>query len=91
MTKAPKIDLTLLKKLVSELEGHLDKSAVIKENPTNSNADYIVEMSRAIGMATAIMQESTALMGDIGGAVRDSQMPASNPFDMLTKFKPTKN
>ena len=68
-----KVDLTLLKKLVGELENTLNTADGIKKSGSPSNStnvnDYIVEMSKATGLATGVMQEAAMLIMDIGSFV----------------------
>lgn len=69
--KEVKIDLTLLKKLVGELESNLATADGIREEKTDTNVyDYVVEMSKSMGIAAGIVQEATMLVGDIQFAVK---------------------
>ncbi len=80
-----KVDLTLLKRLVGELEAHLQKAESIKQSGNKVGEEYVVEMSRAVGMTSGIMQEATLLISDIHTVIRNSQAPASGE-DLLTKL-----
>lgn len=71
----PVVDLTLIKRLVSELEQTLTDG--YKLNTETTKNEYIVEMSKALGLTTGIVSEATMLMGDIGGIMRFSSSPAS--------------
>lgn len=73
MDKLPKIDLTLLKKLVIELERGLESCDKIKFDENGDQSDFIIEMSKSTGLVTGIMQESSMLIGDIQSIVKASQ------------------
>jgi hypothetical protein len=66
-----KVDLSSLKRLVSELElqlGHADSLVEIELSKEKLN-DYIVEMSKATGLASGIIKESTMLIDDIDNLI----------------------
>ena len=71
-----KVDLDLLKKLVSELEASLTAAEGIKERKDNVK-DYIVELSKAQGLAAGVMKESSLLIMDIQALVSSVQAPSS--------------
>lgn len=79
MAKASKIDLALLKKLVGELETSIQTADGIKSDATaDTTTDYVVEMSKAAGLAAGVMQEASLLILDIHGLVYSSQgLPGS--------------
>lgn len=58
-----KVDLTLLNKLVAALNEQMALADNI--NPETHQAERIVEMSKAIGLAGSISSEATCLIGDI--------------------------
>lgn len=76
MTKAPKIDLTLLKQLVGELEAILATADGIQQESPSKNNDYVIEMSKAVGLASGAALEATMLVSDIQTLVRVSTGPA---------------
>lgn len=79
MAKNNKVDLTLLKKLVGELETSLATAEGIKDDaPASDVNDYVVEMSKATGLAASIMTEAGLLTGDIATAIRSCQSPTSS-------------
>lgn len=89
LDKLPKIDLTLLKRLVSQLEKELDACERIKNDETGELVDFIIEMSKSAGLVTGIIQESSLLIGDIQSIVKVSQHPGaqqSKPSDYLEKI-----
>lgn len=61
----PDIDLTLLKRLVGELEAHVNTMKSIKTDVPPNHTELIVEGSKAAGLAAGVMQEAGALMVDI--------------------------
>ncbi len=72
-----KVDLTLLKRLVTELDAALEGAEQIAANKSDENVqDYIVEMSKATGIAAGVLQEATMLIGDINQMVRINTMSA---------------
>lgn len=83
MPKMTKIDLTLLKRLVNELEGSLNSAELIKSD--KDLHDYVIEMSKAAGLAAGVMTEAGLLVGDIGGMVQNVQSPTSDK-DNLSKI-----
>jgi len=60
----PQISLSLLKKLVAELESALDLTNSIQESQGDVQ-QYIVESHKAAGLAAGIMKEGSLLVGDI--------------------------
>ena len=76
MSKKPaKVNLDLLKKLVSELERSLDAADLFEVNEVTVT-DYITELARASGLAGVVMQEANMLVKDIYTLVRLAQGPA---------------
>jgi len=69
--KDVKVDLTLLKKLIVELENSLATADGIRAEETDENIhNYIVEMSKASGVAAGIVEEATLLISDCRQAIR---------------------
>ena len=62
MAKA-KVNLDLLKKLVSELEKSLDAADAISSDADTTN--YVAELARASGLASVVMQEGSMLVKDV--------------------------
>lgn len=67
-----KINLDLLKSLVSELETSIQAAEALKVDPQNT-VSYIVEMSKAAGLSAGVMQEASMLIVDIYALVGASQ------------------
>jgi Na+/alanine symporter len=85
MTKVNKIDLTLLKKLVSEVEAALASAETIKD-AEGSIVEYIVEMAKLSGLTAGVMQEAGMLVADIQAYVMAVQNPAAQQSNMLEKI-----
>lgn len=87
MSKNAKVDLKLLKRLVGELEASLATADGIKEDTEAAEGDvqeYIVEMSKCIGLVTGVVAEATCLLGDIQVAIGYAQSPPkSDPLSKL--------
>lgn len=86
MAKNAKVDLTLLKRLVGELESTLATAEGIKADTDSkdSETEYVVEMQKAAGLAAGVMTEATLLVGDIAVAVRSQSATAEK--DPLAKI-----
>lgn len=82
MSKVLKVDLTLLKRLVSELELALDGCEVLKEAAVEPT-DYVVEMSKTVGLATGITLEASMLALDIQTLIKASTMPSTKDDNAL--------
>lgn len=72
-----KVELKLLKDLVKELEESLAAADRITDATEVDNDKFVVEMSKASGLAAGIMQESSMLVMDCYGAIRLSQGPVT--------------
>jgi len=84
MTKS-KIDLTLLKRMVAELEASLGVADGIKTDVTGDKVEWIVELNKATGLAAGVMTEAAMLMGDLQHLVQGG--PSSlNKQDFLDKL-----
>jgi hypothetical protein len=67
----PKIDLSLIKKLVGDLEVTLLATDLI--NQETALNDWISEMSKASGLAASAAQEASLLVHDIYTLIRANQ------------------
>lgn len=85
MSKKLKIDTTLLKKLVSELDILLASAQVIKDTASKTDKEsadqLVIELQKAAGIAAGAAQEATALIMDIGHEVK--MFSAPDPMDIL--------
>ena len=85
MVKVNKIDLLLLKKLVGELETSLTiVDSILAEE--GDITEYIVELSKAAGLAAGVMSEAGMLIGDIQSHVMAVQNPAPTKSDFFEKL-----
>jgi len=84
MAKNVKIDLTLLKKFVSELELNLTVADGIQV-AKGDVSDYLVEMAKSAGLALSISQEATMLVGDINKQMMKIQNPSAGG-ELLAKL-----
>ena len=71
-----KVDLTLIKKLVDELDKTISLSEKIKESSDNN--EYIIEMSKGIGLCSGIVSEGTMLIADIAELLSTASGPPSD-------------
>lgn len=71
------IDLTLLKRLVSEFENAIASTAKMEENEDLARNDYIVELSKIIGYTSGLVTEATLLMGDVQSLIKAASAGAS--------------
>ncbi|HEY5268685.1 MAG TPA: hypothetical protein VII94_06235 [Candidatus Saccharimonadales bacterium] len=78
-----KINLDVLKRLVSELETSLTQAESIAKA---EKLDYVVEMSKASGLAAGILTEAGLLMQDIQFLVTGANGPPSNKQELLEKL-----
>ena len=81
-----KVNLSMIKKLVAELESGLEAAEGLKTKEGASIGDCVVEMSKAAGLAAGIMQEGTFLVNDIQAVVRVVQQPPAPKNDFLDKI-----
>lgn len=91
-----KIDLTLLNRLVKELN---DMVRAVEEMPQptdlNSDCEYVTVLSKTLGVATGISYEASGVVGDILKVIKNGPTP-SRPEDILSsmfggEFKMPKN
>lgn len=80
-----KVDLTLLKKLVSELELSLANCDKLSEVVEPNKTDFVVEMNKGTGLAAGIMTEAALLMGDMQ-AVMHAGQPSLGKNDFFEKI-----
>lgn len=67
-----KIDLSLLKNLVSELEGMLTACETMPNDLKADKNSWVTEMAKASGLAAAVSTEAALLMGDITHVMQGS-------------------
>lgn len=84
MGKPNRVDLELLKKLVGELESHLNTAGGIQDAEGDIH-EYVIEMSRAAGMAAGVMSEAAMIISDCHQMVKALQTP-SPKSDLIEKL-----
>ena len=71
-----KVNLILLKKLVSELETTLDESYIMRDDldrdAMEAYNDFVVEARKASGVASGVIAEATLLLTDINKLIQYS-------------------
>lgn len=80
-----KIDLTLLKRLVAELETSLSTAEGIKTDVNADKIEWQVELNKATGIAAGVMTEAGLLMGDIQATLQGGASAMSKQ-DFLEKI-----
>jgi hypothetical protein len=95
----PKLNFTLLKKLVTELEVASDLAEKVREGKKlyESEADYnnfVVEVSKVAGLCTSVSTEALALVKDCQQLLKFALMPerSTNDFglaDLLSGYMPS--
>jgi len=81
-----KVDLTVLKRLVSELESILVSAEDIKADMADDKVEYIVELSKATGICAGILTESGLLLGDIQCLLQGFSAPNQSKSDFMEKL-----
>src|ERR1035437_6525180 len=76
-----KIDLTLLKRLISEAEVSVEKSEKVMVDlkarvPDVDHNEYIVELSKAAGLFAGVMSEASMLVLDVQALMQAVQGPS---------------
>ena len=78
------VDLTVLKRLVSELEKELATADSLKL--AGDKVEWIIALNKATGLATGVMTESGLLMGDIQLMAVGNQQPSGTQAGILEKL-----
>jgi len=83
----PKVDLTLIKRLVSELEHAVDIAEKLQDAGGNKN-DWIIELNKASGLASGIVGEGAALIGDMQVIIQGLPVgaPGKGTADLMSKL-----
>lgn len=74
--KLPKLDLTLLKKLVAELETSANHAQELPTGDTDQVHAFIIELAKTSGLAANVAQEASALVKDTMRLSALAQQPA---------------
>lgn len=81
-----KVDLTVLKRLVSELEAELATADGIKTDVSADKVEWLVSLNKATGLAAGILTEAGLLMGDIQQLVAGGPSAGAPDKDFLNKL-----
>lgn len=81
-----KIDLSIVKRLMAELESIVQHAEDIKTDVSGDKIEYVVEMSKAAGICAGIIGETGMLMGDIQSLVHGASAPSASKADFLEKI-----
>ncbi len=83
----PKIDLSLLRTLVTEFEGLISSAEVLQNEPSFDKNTYIAQLSKAAGVASSLMQEAALLVMDCQHEILgQSKDPAGAKMDLLSSL-----
>ena len=90
MSRDMKADLTLMHKLVAELEKQLDDSYKLRDTIKETKDQetyfkYVIEISKAVGILSGISQEASLLIGDMQKLIQIASQPndMEDPTSML--------
>ena len=75
MSKKLTVDLTLLNKLVAELAAAIAGAETRQLDSSYSSNDYVIDMSKAIGLATGVVLEGSALTLDLQAVIKAASTP----------------
>lgn len=81
-----KVDLTIVKRLLAELESTLATAEGINTDVNADKVEYVVEMNKATGLAAGVMTEAGLLMGDIQNLIQGAGSSSSTKADFLEKL-----
>ena len=83
----PKVDLSLVKRLMTELEAAIATAEKMPHEDKMTKNEWIIELSKAQGLALSVMTEASLLVGDIqhliGGAPALGSLPKLDLLDKL--------
>lgn len=80
-----KVDLTVIKRLLAELESTLATAEGINTDVNADKVEYVVEMNKATGLAAGVMTEAGLLMGDLQHLIQGAGS-SSTKADFLEKL-----
>lgn len=87
MEKLGKPDLSLLKKLLSEFEAQLEVATKIGSVASSKEEmqNYVIELSKAQGVVSGLVQEACLLVTDVQGMMKIVQQgqPSAKELDSL--------
>lgn len=82
-----KVSLSLLLKLVDELQAQYKLAKAVEDSSVDNKHEYVAEVSKCMGLASAVSIEAAALTADFITDIKISsggQLPAD--MDMLSKM-----
>jgi len=80
-----KVDLTIVKRLLAELESTLATAEGINTDVNADKVEYLVEMNKATGLAAGVMTEAALLMADLQQLIQGAGA-SSTKADFLEKL-----
>lgn len=81
-TKTNDINLTILNKLVAELQTQVK---LIEELPAETpKENRIVELAKVLGFVSSISYEASGLASDTAAIIKENSLPETNLVDILT-------
>jgi len=83
-----RVDLTLLKRTVAELETTLIAAEALKPDLTNSGdkVEWTIELNKATGLAAGVLTEAGLLMADIQALIQGLAPSAAAGKDFMEKI-----
>lgn len=88
-----KVDITYLKRLISELEKLSEEAEKLKSEEINiSQHEYLIALNKAAGICLGVTTEAGALVGDIQKLIVQAFKPKEDNYNSLldTYLKPIK-
>ena len=81
------IDLTLLKKFLSELDNAVNTAETLRAGEGDTKELVLVELAKATGLAASVMQEASMVVGDIQRQMMKLQNPTpGGSSDLISKL-----
>ena len=90
MSKKKIADLTLVKKMVAELEQALTVAEAQREKQEDLD-EFIIQLARCSGFVVGISQEATMLLGDLSNAARNPTPKEDLLSKLMDSLKPPSN
>lgn len=71
-----KVDLSLLNKIIKELNDQLALAEKVKESDPTNNHAYVAELAKCMGLVSTVAVEATALSHDYMKLIKINSVPA---------------
>ena len=81
-----KIDLSLIKRLVQELETSVSLAEKLNGESASEKLECTVEYQKSIGFASGIMTESALLLADIQQIIHGNSTPSGSKQDLISQL-----